>query len=88
MADELSASMLEFFTWVAARCRTYDEASEAWRSTCPRHSVWEDAFIVGLVRLETCEDTRKCLVLLTRRGDAAFDPASGQPHEQRHANAA
>lgn len=88
MADELSTSMLEFFTWLAARRRTYDEASEAWRSTCPRHTVWEDAFIADLVRLEICEDTRECLVLLTRRGHAAFDPASSQPHEQSHANAA
>jgi hypothetical protein len=41
--------MLEFLTWVSSRPRTYAEAMEAWRSNCPRQSVWDDACSDGLV---------------------------------------
>src|SRR5690349_10728750 len=50
--DDVTAapSMLEFLRWVAARPRTYSETMEAWQTSCPRNSVWEDAQIDGLVR--------------------------------------
>jgi hypothetical protein len=44
-----TALTLELLAWIAARPRTYAEAMEAWRSTCPRHSIWDDARIEGLV---------------------------------------
>jgi hypothetical protein len=57
--------MIQFLTWVADRPRTYLQTMEAWRSTCPRLSVWEDAIINGLVRLDNGTDRA---VELTRRG--------------------
>lgn len=48
-ADALT---LQFLDWVDARPRCYAEAMEAWRSTCPRLSIWEDALRDGLVRLD------------------------------------
>jgi hypothetical protein len=44
---------LQFLAWVADRPRTYTEAMDAWRSTCPQLSVWEDAIIAGLVQIES-----------------------------------
>ena len=44
--------MLQFLAWVADRPRSYPETMEAWRSTCPRLSVWEDAITDGLVRID------------------------------------
>lgn len=44
--------LLQFLLWVADRPRTYAEAMDAWRTSCPRLSVWEDATTDGLVRLE------------------------------------
>jgi hypothetical protein len=41
----------ELLVWIATRCRTYEQTMEAWRSNCPRHSVWEDASIDGLVEV-------------------------------------
>jgi hypothetical protein len=38
-----SALMGELLAWVAARPRTYGETMEAWRTSCPRMPVWEDA---------------------------------------------
>jgi hypothetical protein len=53
MSEPASLIMLQFLAWVADRPRTYREAMDAWRTSCPRLSVWEDAIIDGLVRLDT-----------------------------------
>jgi hypothetical protein len=57
----------ELLTWVAERPRSYEETMQAWRSNCPRHAVWEDACIEGLV--EVVDDR----VVLTATGWAALD---------------
>ena len=41
----------EFLDWVAARPRTYPDVVEAWRSSCPRHPVLDDAFTEGLIEV-------------------------------------
>lgn len=48
-----AAEMLtdQFLEWVAERERTRLDVMEAWRSSCPRLSIWEDAIINGLVRI-------------------------------------
>ncbi len=51
MAERLDLLMLEFLTWVSTRSRSYDEAMEAWRSTCPRQTIWEDAVIDGFIQI-------------------------------------
>lgn len=45
------ASLLtvQFLAWIAAAPRTHADVMDAWRSTCPRQSVWEDSVIDGLV---------------------------------------
>ena len=42
----LTRQLLE---WIASAPRTYEEAIETWRSSCPRHSIWEDALEAGLI---------------------------------------
>ncbi len=51
MPEPVSPLMVELLTWVAIRPRTYAEAMEAWRSTCPRQTLWEDAILDGLIRV-------------------------------------
>lgn len=41
--------ILDLVAWVAARPRPYGEVIEAWRTSCPRLTVWEDAVERGLV---------------------------------------
>jgi hypothetical protein len=65
-----SLLMLEFLRWVSSRRRTYAEAMEAWRSNCPRQTVWEDALADGLIELEGGERLREYAVVLTPRGQA------------------
>jgi hypothetical protein len=45
-----ASSTLNLLEWLSARPRTYAEAIEAWRTSCPRLSVWDDAMIDGLIR--------------------------------------
>jgi hypothetical protein len=61
-----AAPTLELVEWVARRPRTYAETMEAWSSHCPRLTVWEDAVIEGLVRIE------RSMVVLTPLGRAAL----------------
>lgn len=49
MTDTTDALVLDFVEWVAARPRPYDEVMEAWRTSCPRLTIWEDAIDRGLV---------------------------------------
>ena len=44
--------MAQFLRWVAERPRTYTDVMDAWRTSCPRQSVWEDAQLGGLVEFD------------------------------------
>ena len=78
MHEPPSQLMLEFLTWVASRLRTYDEAMDAWRSTCPRHTTWEDALIDGLIRVARVEAGQPSQVTLTPRGRATLEGNTGR----------
>jgi hypothetical protein len=43
------ALILDLLAWIAAAPRSYGEVMEAWRTSCPRLTVWEDALDQGLV---------------------------------------
>ena len=73
MPEPLSLLMREFLTWVSSRRRTYAEAMEAWRSSCPRHTVWEDALVDGLIQVENDGPLQQSEVMLTPRGRAILD---------------
>ncbi|HEY2660416.1 MAG TPA: hypothetical protein VGI79_11885 [Caulobacteraceae bacterium] len=51
----IDALTLQLLDWIAARPRTYGETMEAWRTSCPRMPVWEDALSDGLVGVARCE---------------------------------
>jgi len=43
--------VLDLVEWLAMRPRPYGDVMDAWRTSCPRLSIWEDALDLGLVRL-------------------------------------
>ncbi len=55
---------MQLLEWISERARTYAETMEAWRTSCPRMSIWEDAEIDGLVMV------RDAAVQLTPLGRA------------------
>jgi len=73
MPEPVSLLMLEFLSWVSSRRRTYDEAMEAWRSTCPQQTPWEDALIEGLIQVVRTGTPHQSEVTLTPRGRAILD---------------
>jgi hypothetical protein len=74
MTDTISSSTVDLLTWLSSRPRTYDETMAAWRTHCPRLSIWEDALAGGLVQVTRGDNGRaSATVSLTRRGRAALD---------------
>jgi hypothetical protein len=72
--------MLELLSWLALKPRTYEEAIDAWRSHCPRLTVWEDAVIDGLIRIERTHGGGSTVALTERAGAvlrAERDSAAG-----------
>lgn len=53
MTDTVDNLILDLVEWVGRRDRTYQETIDAWRTSCPRLPVWEDAcergFVAGAV---------------------------------------
>lgn len=49
MTDTIENLILDLLEWVGRTDRTYRETIEAWRTSCPRLPVWEDATDRGLV---------------------------------------
>jgi hypothetical protein len=65
-APALSAPTLQLLEWLDARPRSYAETIEAWRSSCPRLTIWEDAIAEGLVSV------RRGSVVLTAAGETSL----------------
>jgi hypothetical protein len=58
--------ILDFLRWLEPGPRPYEEAMEAWRSSCPRLTVWEDAVDAGYIVRERRDG--KAVVVLTKPG--------------------
>lgn len=69
--------MLEFLSWLSSRRRTYSEAMNAWQSTCPRHTIWEDAMIDGYIEIKREETLQDPEVTLTANGLALLNGKNG-----------
>ena len=66
MADTVENLILDLVEWVALKERTYQETIDAWRTSCPRLPVWEDATDLGLV--ETASADGRSVVRTTPAG--------------------
>ena len=69
MTSAPEAVVLDLVEWVAKGPRSYAEVLDAWRTSCPRLTVWEDAMERGLVE-RTGSDSGGAMVVLTARGRA------------------
>ena len=77
MDAQPSLIMIQFLQWVADRPRRREDVMEAWRSSCPRFPVWEDARAEGLVR-QCGSETGERRVELTERGRTALARAQAR----------
>jgi hypothetical protein len=49
MTEPTRALTLQLLEWISSKPRTYAEVLDAWHTTCPRLSIWEDACADGLI---------------------------------------
>jgi hypothetical protein len=49
MSEDTEPLILDLVEWIAAGPKPYAEVMEAWRTSCPRLTIWEDAVDRGLV---------------------------------------
>jgi hypothetical protein len=67
MSDILTPLTIDFLAWLAAEPRDYADVMDAWRTSCPRLTVWEDAIDADLItRVQT--QGQPVRIGLTRRG--------------------
>jgi hypothetical protein len=66
----VSALTLQLLTWIATQPRTYADAMEAWRTSCPRMPIWEDAVSEGLIEVNGSGAMRDRKVTLSAGGQA------------------
>ena len=76
--------MRQFLAWVDERPRSYRDVADAWRSTCPMNSVWEDAVIGALVEVRDGGHT----VRLTQQGRAVLKQNPAPRRRNRTATSA
>ncbi len=67
----VEALILDLLEWVATGERSYEQVMEAWRTSCPRLPVWEDANDRGLVQRE--ETAGRSIVKITAEGRALLE---------------
>lgn len=51
-SDPVAALILDLLEWLDGTPRSYAEVMEAWRTSCPRLPVWEEANDRGFVTRE------------------------------------
>jgi len=78
MSEATNLLMVEFLVWVASRRRTYADVMNAWQSTCPRHTIWEDAMIDGYVQVLRSEKEQDPEVTVTPTGRALLNGRAAQ----------
>ena len=83
MSATLDPLVIDLVQFVAAQPRPYDEVIDAWRTSCPRLTVWEDAIDRGLIACRRAED-KTLIVTATPAGlrllqESGRSPADHSP---------
>jgi hypothetical protein len=79
LSEPVEALILDLLEWLGPTPRPYAEVMDAWRTSCPRLPVWEDANERGLVERRrgagsgelVCVSLKGRAYLRERRGAAA-----------------
>ena len=66
MSETIEPLLVDMLEWIAKEERGYAEVMEAWRTSCPRLPVWEEANARGYVKREL--RGRRAIVAVAARG--------------------
>ncbi len=64
---EIDSLVLDLLEWIGSGPRAYSEVMEAWRTSCPRLPVWEEANARGFIA-RSHEQGHPAMVALTQPG--------------------
>jgi len=67
MSDPVEPLILDLLEWIGPHARPYAEVLEAWRTSCPRLPVWEEANERGFID-HRHEQGHEALVVVSPRG--------------------
>ena len=67
MSDVVTPLVADLVSWIAREPRLYADVLDAWRTSCPRLPVWEEALERGYVRAVNAGD-RARVVVVTEEG--------------------
>jgi hypothetical protein len=73
-SDNVDALILDLLEWIGPSPRPYAEVLEAWRTSCPRLPVWEDANDRGFITRHAAPG----------RGALVSVSATGAEHLRKH----
>ena len=77
MPDPVEALIVDLLEWIGPDARPYAEVMDAWRTSCPRLPVWEEANARGYVSREHSPQTG-ALVRLTPLGLDLLEACRGR----------
>jgi hypothetical protein len=75
----VDALILDLLAWLAIRDRSYEEVMDAWRTSCPKLPVWEEANDRGLLERE--EVSGRSVVGLSSSGRALLEVRGSSPRQ-------
>ena len=78
MPESADRLLLQFLDYIARSPRTYADVMDAWRSSCPRLSVWEDALAAGAVQITGPGPLPHRRITLTPLGDHLLNPSQNR----------
>jgi hypothetical protein len=87
MAAAEEALILDLVEWVSVQPRSYDDVMAAWRTSCPRLTIWEDAVDRKLLAREHRHGIG-AIVHITPAGQALLTAAGRWPKSTGSLNAA
>ena len=82
MTHGSDALVLDFVEWIAASPRRYCDVMDAWKTSCPRLTIWEDAIDQGLV--QRCRIDGELSIEATGAGRDLLARTREQNIEARH----
>ena len=69
LANPVDALVLDLLEWIGPQPRAYSEVIDAWRTSCPRLPVWEEANARGFIARQH-EPGTESMVSVTTLGRA------------------
>jgi hypothetical protein len=69
----VEALIVDLLEWLSIRERSYEDAMDAWRTSCPKLPVWEDANDRGLVTVTFDEIHGRRIVCVSTLGRAFLE---------------